>query len=46
MQFQISFKRETGKNIPDSSRLEFLEKISARNFATSDSEDNNIEVIE
>ena len=39
MQFQISSKRETGKEIPESSRLESLEKFSANNFALSDSED-------
>ena len=39
MQFQISSRRETGKEIPESSRLEFLEKFSANNFALSDAED-------
>ena len=29
-----------GKEIPDSSRLEFLEEFSANNFALSDAEDN------
>ena len=29
MQFHISSKRKTGKEIPESSRLEFLEKFSA-----------------
>ena len=29
MQFQISSEGETGKEIPESSRLEFLEKFSA-----------------
>ena len=28
------------KDIPKSSRLEFLEKFSANNFASSDAEDN------
>ena len=37
MQFQISSRRETGKEI---SRLEFLEKFSANNFALSDAEDD------
>ena len=41
MQFQISSKRETGKEIPESSRLESLEKFSANNFALSDAEDYN-----
>ena len=39
MQFQISSRTKTGKEIPDSSRLEFLEKSSANNFALSDAED-------
>ena len=30
----------SNKEIPDSSRLEFLEKFSANNFALSDAEDN------
>ena len=40
MQFQFSSRRETGKEIPESSTLEFLEKFSANNFALSDAEDN------
>ena len=40
MQFQISSKGKTGIGIPESSRLEFLEKFSANNFALSDAEDN------
>ena len=40
MQFQISSRRETGKEIPESSQLEFLEKFLANNFALSDAEDN------
>ena len=43
MQFQISSRRKTAKQIPDSSRLEFLEKFSANNFALSDAEDNTSE---
>ena len=31
---------KTGKEIPESSRFEFLEKFSANNFALSDAEDN------
>ena len=31
---------KTGKEIPESSRLEFLEKFLANNFALSDAEDN------
>ena len=33
MQFQISSRVETGKEIPESSRLEFLEKTLANIFA-------------
>ena len=40
MQFQISPKRENSKETPKSSRLQFLEKFSANNFALSDAEDN------
>ena len=31
---------KTGKEIPESSRLEFLERFSANNFTLSDAEDN------
>ena len=40
MQFQIISRREKGKEIPESSRLELSEKFSANNFALSDVEDN------
>ena len=40
MQFQISSRRETGKEIPESSRFEFLKKFLANNFTLSDAEDN------
>ena len=40
MQFQISSRRKTGKEIPESSRLKFLEKFLANNFALSDVEGN------
>ena len=40
MRFQITSSRETGKEIPESSRLEFLEKFSANNFALPDAEGN------
>ena len=33
-------RRETGTEIPDSSRLEFLQKFSGNKFALSDAEDN------
>ena len=38
--FQLVLEGKTGKEIPESSRLEFLEKFSAYNFALSDVEDN------
>ena len=40
MQFQISSGTETCKEIPELSRLKFLEKFSANNFALSDPEEN------
>ena len=39
--FKLVLEGKTGKEIPESSRLEFLEKFSASNFALSDAEDNN-----
>ena len=38
--FKLVLEVKTGKEIPESSRLEFLEKFSANNFALSDTEDN------
>ena len=38
--FRLVLDGKTGKEIPDSSRLEFLEKFSANDFALSDAEDN------
>ena len=38
--FRLVLEGKTGKEIPKSSRLEFLEKFSANNFALSDAEDN------
>ena len=38
--FTLVLDGKTGKEIPESSRLEFLEKFSANNFALSDAEDN------
>ena len=38
--FKLVLDGKTGKDIPESSRLEFLENISANNFALSDAEDN------
>ena len=40
MQFQISSRSKLGKEIPESSRLEFLERFSANNFDLSNAEDN------
>ena len=40
MQFQITSRKKTGKELPESSRLEFLEKFPANNFALSDAEEN------
>ena len=38
--FKLVLGGKTGKEIPGSSRLEFLEKFSADNLALSDAEDN------
>ena len=38
--FKLVLERKTGKEIPESSRLELKEKFSANNFALSDVEDN------
>ena len=38
--FRLVLEGKTGKETPESSRLEFLEKFSASNFALSDAEDN------
>ena len=38
--FRLVLERKTCKEIPESSRLEFLKKFSANNFALSDAEDN------
>ena len=38
--FSLVLEKKTGKEIPESSRLEFLEKFLANNFALSDAEDN------
>ena len=39
--FRLVLEGKTGKEIPESSRLEFLEKFLANNFALSDAEGNN-----
>ena len=36
--FKLILEGKTGKEIPESSRLEFLEKFLANNFALSDAE--------
>ena len=41
--FKLVLEGKTGKEIPESSRLEFLEKFLANNFAFSDAEDNTFE---
>ena len=38
--FRLVLDGKKGKEIPESSRLEFLEKFSANNFALLDAEDN------
>ena len=38
--FKLVLEGKTGKYIPESSRLEFLEQFSANIFALSDAEDN------
>ena len=38
--FRLVLEEKAGKEIPDSSRLEFLEKILTNNLALSDAEDN------
>ena len=38
--FRLVLEGKLGKEIPESSRLEFLEKFLANNFALSDAEDN------
>ena len=37
--FRLVLEGKAGKEIPGSSRLEFLEKFSASNFALSDAEE-------
>ena len=38
--FRLVLEGKTGKEMPESSRLLFLEKFSANNFALSDAENN------
>ena len=37
---ELVLEGKTGKEMPESSRLEFFEKFSANNFVLSDAEDN------
>ena len=41
--FRLVLVGKTGTEIPESSRLEFLEMLLANNFALSDEEDNTFE---
>ena len=41
--FRLVLEGKTGTEIPESSRLEFLEKFSGNNFALSDTGDNTFE---
>ena len=43
--FRLVLEGKTGKGVPNSSRLVFLEKILANNFALSDAEDNTSELL-
>ena len=38
--FRLVLEEKTGKEIPESSRFEFLEKFLGNNFALSDAENN------
>ena len=38
--FKLVLEGKTGKEIPESSRLELIEKFSGNNFALSNAEDN------
>ena len=38
--FRLGLEGKTGKEIPESPTLEFLQKFSANNFAVSDAEEN------
>ena len=41
--FKLVLEAKTGKEIPESSRLEFIEHFSANHFTLSDAEDNTSE---
>ena len=38
--YKLVVEGKTGKEVPQSSRLEFIEKFSANNFPLSDAEDS------
>ena len=38
--FKLVLEGKAGKEVPESSKLEFIEKFSANDFAVSDAEDN------
>ena len=43
--FKLVLEGKTSKEIPESSRLEFIEKFSRNNFALSDAEDNTSKLL-
>ena len=43
--FKLVLEGKTGKEIPESSRLEFSEKFSVNNFVLSDAENNTSELL-
>ena len=43
--FKLVLEGKTGKDIPKSSRLDFLEKVSPNNFSLSDAEDNTTRLL-
>ena len=43
--FRLVLEGKTGKEIPESSRLEFIEKFSANNFNLSDAKDNTSKLL-
>ena len=43
--FRLVLEGKTGREIPESSRLEFLETFLATNFALSDAEDNTSDLL-
>ena len=43
--FRLVLEGKTGKKIPESSRLEILEKFPANNFTLSDAEEDTSELL-